>query len=168
VNITRTINVVEVLWVAGAAFGLMYGLLVRRDAMIDVQARHDAQMNSGRETLARLLVVTSSLLSYALFIFLLVGIGAMMMPGDPRTTPMSYVLQLMLVSAEWAVTASLYYKQRVRTRVLLDDMKSEALRVAAAALVAAENLAANTQALVDNTIATEAATEAIQGQENEP
>lgn len=171
-NLTATVNAVEVVWVAIALFGLSYGLMVRRDAMIDVRARHEAQMNHGRETLARLLVVTSSLSSYALFIFLVVGLGSMLIPGNPQTTPASYVLQFLLVSAECAIAYSLYYKQTVRTRVLLDDMNSEALRIAAAALVAAESLQANTDALQrnseileENTVVTEAATEAIQGQE---
>lgn len=163
-NLTDSINILEVMWVGVATFGLIYGMVLRSDAQRDVEARHVSGMNSGREDIAHLLVMTATLLSLGLFIGLLCGFAAMTIPSPRVTRPMSYVIQAGLISQLSTVAFTLFYKQRVRRRVLKRDMENEAIRVLAAAKLAAESLDANTEAIAANTVATEAATEAIQGQ----
>lgn len=162
IHITSRINLIEVAWVAVALFGLFYGVKVRGDAVKDVAVRRAAGINSGRQDLAQLLVVTSSLLSFAFSVWLLCGLLAMMVPSRPVTSPVTYLIQAGLVWSEIALAYMLYYTQKVRRRVLLRDMNSDAVRARAASAVAALEQRANTDALVANTAATEAATQALQ------
>lgn len=164
-----TVSPIEAFAVIVAVIGMVYGLKIRRDAVLDVEARHVGRLNSGREELARLLVITSSLLTFSMACFLLVGLSASISGPNPHARPSSYFIQAALVLAESSVAATLWYKQRVRRRVLLRDMESDEVRLMAAALLAAEQLAANTDAIQANTDATVAATDALQAtQETRP
>lgn len=163
IHITSRINMVEVVWVVVATFGLFYGLRVRHDALLDVRARHVAKINSGREEIARLLMVTTSLSTYAFSVWLICGGLAMLIPSA-TTSPIGYMIQAGLVSAEVAIAYSLYYMQKVRRRVLLRDMNSAEIRKRAAADLDSLERKAQTAASVAQTAATEAQTAATQAQ----
>lgn len=159
---SSVIQVLTVLWVFIAAVTLPYALFIAHDAWLDVRARSIGRLNHGRETLARLLVVTSSLCSVAFLIFLLVGLYALSPYSRVDGPWRGLVVPSALVLAEAVLGAMLIYKQRVRKRVLTEDINSEAVRVAAAALLAAESLAANTEALQRNSDVVEENTVALQ------
>ncbi len=175
-QISRTVTVIELAWIAIAAFGLFYGLLLRSDARKDVAARKLAGVNSGREELAALLVVTSTLTTYAFLGFLLAGLLAATVPSRAVTPLAVYVLQAFLISGQASLAVMVWHKQRVRRRVFNRDMAdrelrrtaesvlatAEAKRLATAAELIAERQEHNTAALEANTIATEAATEAME------
>lgn len=173
-QITRTLNIVELWWIVIATLGFGYGLLLRRDARLDIAARKVAeqltgvQPNGGIADIAHLLVVSSTLASVALAMFLAAGLVAATVPSPAVTSPFSYFIQAMLVVAESTISGMLWYQQRVRRRVLQRDAQSEALRKEADRLLAhdltersitsREELRASTDALVQ---ATEAATDAL-------
>ncbi len=146
-----TINFIESIWIALAVFGVFYSWKLRRDARADVLARHASGINAGRETLAKLLVVTASVLLYVFSVFLLAGLLAAAIPSPAVTSPESYVIQFMLVSVEAALAWMAYYKQHIRHGVLVRDMNSEALRKEAESRVDLDEMIANTHELKQNT-----------------
>jgi hypothetical protein len=162
-QVTATASIFEVIAILVAFIGLVSGLQLRHDARLDVAARQIAGVNHGTADLARLLVVTSTLLSASMLFFLAVATFAAWSPPNARIRPSSYALQVGLVLSEACVAGALWYKQRVRRRVFERDMADQALREAAASTRALAELAANTNALAANTAATEAATEALGG-----
>lgn len=86
-------------------------------------------MNHGREDIARLLVVTSSLMTFAFVIFLCGGFLSWTIPNVAVTSPVSYFIQAALVSAEVALAFVLWYWQRVRSRVFERDRIAEQARL---------------------------------------
>lgn len=160
--LTGTIDIFEVVWVAVAVFGLFYCLSVRSDAKQDLRARHAAGVNSGREELAQLLVITTSLTAFAFTVWLACGLLLFTVPASLATSPSGYVVKVGIIAAEIAIALAQFFKQRVRRHVLLRDMRSDAIQAAAAALLASQERQQNTQALLANTAATEAATHALQ------
>ncbi len=159
-QITRTITVVELIWVLVALFGLAYGVRVVRDAVKVLRVIRNEGDSDGLEEIAELLVVTTSILVYVFITFLCSAGLSMTIPTPEIVTPAEYVLQALFVSAGVALAYMLFYTHRVRQRVLLRDMADTELRAAAA--LAALHLEQNTAALEANTTATEAATDAMQ------
>ncbi len=161
-QLTETVSVAELAWVLVGIFGLFYGLLVVHDAVIDVRVRRSAGLNHGREQIAQLLVVTSSLLVYVFVIFLAAGGLSMTIPTPGVVRPAAHVIQAFFVSVEVALAFMLFYKHRVRRRVFNRELADQDLRAAAAVELARVELEHNTVALEANTAATEAATDAMQ------
>ena len=159
-QLTRTVTVVEVVWVIVALFGLAYGGRVVRDAVKVLRVIRNEDDNDSLEEIAELLVVTTSILVYVFIIFLCTAGLSMTIPTPEIVTPAEYVLQALFVSAGVALAYMLFYTHRVRQRVLLRDMADTELRAAAA--LAALQLEHNTAALEANTTATEAATLAME------
>lgn len=160
-HLSPTINLLELVWVVIAVAGLTYSLKLRHDAKLDVKARHLDGTNSGKEDLAKMLIVTASLNAFGFLAFLLAGGGAMLIPSSRATTPRSYAIQLLLIAAQIAMAASVWHKQRVRTKVFIRDRENEILRLAAVASVAADHLDQNTQALAELTDATRENTDVL-------
>lgn len=160
--LTRTIDVFEAVWVAVAVFGLWYCLMIRFDAQKDLVARLAAGINSGREELARLLVTTTTLSAFAFIIWLVCGLLLWTEPPVLPVAPYGYLIKVGIIASEVAIAAVQFLKQRTRHRVLVRDMGSKQVRDAAAAKLAREEQQQNTEALVANTTAVEAATRAVQ------
>ncbi len=132
-QITETVSVVELAWVIVGVFGLFYGLRVVYDAVIDVRVRRSAGLNHGREQIAQLLVVTSSLLVYVFVVLLVAGGLSMTIPTPGIVRPAAHVIQAFFVSVEVALAFMLFYKHRVRRRVFNRELADQDLRDAAAA-----------------------------------
>ena len=159
-HITNSVTALELVGVLVALFGLAYGLRVVRDARVVLRVIREEGDSEGLEDIARLLVVTASILVFVFVIFLVSGGLSMTIPTPEIVTPVAYVIQGLSLFARIALAYMLFYKHRVRYRVLRRDMADKELREAAELAVAA-HLEQNTAALEANTMATEAATEAM-------
>lgn len=137
-HITSTLNLIEAWWVLGSFIGLGYGLYLYYEARKDVLARQLLGINHGTQDVARLVVVTSILASFALFTFLVAGLLAASIPTSRRITPMSYFIQALLVLGHDAIVVSLWYQERVRRRVLRRDMQNATVRQQAEETAAAQ------------------------------
>jgi len=163
-QLTNRVTALEVAGVLVALFGLAYGLRVVRDAtkVLRVIREEGDSEGEGLEDIARLLVVTASILVFVFFIFLVSGGLSMTIPTPEIVTPVAYVLQGLSLSVRIVLAYMLFYKHRVRYRVLRRDMADKELRAAAESALAALQLEQNTAALEANTTATEAATLAME------
>lgn len=148
-------------WTGIAAIALPFCLYVAADAYRDVQARKMSGLNHGREMLARLLVVTSSLTAAAFFIWICLGIYQLFLrewtPDPWKTT----ITPAGLVLSELVLAGAMIYKQQIRRRVLVEDMASEQTRAAAAAALASTERRDLTEATRELTTATQEQTAAL-------
>lgn len=148
-------------WIGIAVVTLPFCLYVAFDASRDVQARKVAGMNHGRETLARLLVVTSSLTATAFSIWICLGLYVLFLRASTPEPWKTTITPAGLVLAELALAIGMIYKQQVRKRVLIEDMQSERTRTQAAAALASSERKELTQATRELTTATQEQTAAI-------
>jgi len=160
-QLTRTVTVVEVIWVLVALLGLGYGIRVVRDAVKVLRVIRNEGDSKGLEEIAQLLVVTTSILVFVFLMFLCSAGLSMTIPTPAVVTPTEYILQAFFVSVEGALAYMLFYTHRIRQRVLRRDMADNELRAAAVELARVE-LEHNTVALEANTTATVAATLAME------
>ncbi len=160
-QLTRTITVLEVVSVVVALVGLVYGARVVRDATKVLRVIRVEGDSQGLEEIAKLLVVTTSILVFVFVLFLVAAGLSLTIPTPEIVTPAAYVRQLLFVLVGIALAYMLFYKHRVRQRVLSRDMADKDLREAATLELARVQLEQNTVALEANTTATEAATDAM-------
>jgi|GEM_PF-1876662 len=161
-QLTSHVTVLELAGLFVALFGLAYGIRVVLDAKVVLRVIRDEGDSEGLEDIARLLVITASILVVVFVIYLVSGGLSMTIPTPQIVTPVAYVTQGLSLIARIALAYMLFYKHRVRYRVLKRDMADKELRAVAELAVAAE-LEQNTAALEALTRATEGATDAING-----
>ena len=161
-QLNNRVTLLELAGVLVALFGLAYGIRVVRDATKVLRVIRDEGDSEGLEEIARLLVVTASILVFVFVTYVVSGGLSMTIPTPEIVTPVAYVTQGLSLLARVALAYMLFYKHRVRYRVLKRDMADKELR-AAAELAMADQLEQNTAALEALTVATAGATEAING-----
>lgn len=150
-----------VLWIGIAVVTLPSCLYVAYDAYRDVQIREATGLNHGRETLAKLLIVTSLLIAFVFLCWVLLGLYQVWLY---RYLPLSWAAVIspgLSLLSELALAFAMIYKQRVRLRVFKQDTKDERIREKAAAALASAERVALTEATKELTVATEAQTHAI-------
>jgi len=160
-QVSNSVTVLELAGLFVALFGLAYGIRVVLDAMKVLRIIREEGDSEGLEDIARLLVVTASILVLVFVTYVVSGGLSMIIPTPKIVTPVAYVTQGLSLFARIALAYMLFYKHRVRHRVLKRDMADKELRAAAELAVAAQ-LEQNTVALEANTTATDAATDVMQ------
>lgn len=155
--------VLVISWLVISFVATVYALVVTFDSRKDIKARHESNINSGREAMAQLVYTMGRLKLFAFSVWFLCGIYAMSPWALPGNGPpwKRLIIPLGLDLGMIAVAASLVNFQRERARVLKRDMDDKQLRVEAAAIVTALHLEDNTNALRENTKITKDAITAL-------
>ena len=154
-QLTRTVTVVEVVWVLVALLGLAYGIRVVRDALKVLRVIRNEADNDGLERIAKLLVVTTSILVSVFVIFLGAAVLSMTIPTPKIVTPSEYVRQALFVSVGVALAYSMFYTHRVRQRVLTRDMADKDVLTAAVTEVERQFAERQIKSRVELTVATD-------------
>lgn len=148
-------------WIATSLYYAIVALIVRRDGLRDVAVRHEMQINTGRERLAKLVVTMANFKILAFSLWFGCGVYAALATWYPGRGPAWRVLivPLCLFLGQQLIGRSLVHFHNERRQVYNIDFAREQKRLEDAANLVAENMAQNTAALRANTSATRDATE---------
>jgi hypothetical protein len=157
-------------WIGLSLIGMLFAAVVYYDARKDIKAREESHINSGRETLAKLVRKMGAFKFFAYILWFLSGVYVLT-PWSLNSTGPEWrrlIVPFCMNTGITLVTLSLVNFHWTRRNVLERDMKDtkvqeEAMAVTAA-LLAAKHLDRNTDSMNRLKDATDKATVAVQKQ----